>query len=53
MKPTSCWVFGLVFFVSSGLTLRAVNPDLVFAPAPQLSQQAWSELNKKGSFDLM
>jgi hypothetical protein len=47
MNPRICWVFGLVCFVSSALSLRAANPDLVFAPQPKLSLVAWNELNRE------
>jgi hypothetical protein len=48
MNPRICWAFGLACFMSSALTLRATNPDLILAPAPQLSQPAWIELQKNG-----
>jgi len=47
MNPRIYWVFALVCLVSSALSLRAANPDLVFAPWPKLSQDAWNELNRE------
>jgi hypothetical protein len=46
MHPKIRWAFGLACFTSSALTLRAANPDLIVAPAPQLSQPAWLELQQ-------
>src|SRR5260221_13510377 len=46
MNARICWLFGLVCRMSSALTLEAVNPDLILAPTPRLSQEAWGELQK-------
>jgi hypothetical protein len=48
MHPKICWAFGLAGLTFSALTLRAANPDLISAPAPQLSQPAWLESQKDG-----
>jgi len=46
MNARIYWLYGLVCFMSSALTLRAVNPDLILAPTPRLSQDAWKELQQ-------
>jgi hypothetical protein len=46
MNIRVCWLFGLVCCMSTALTLRAANPDLILAPTPRLSQEAWSELQQ-------